>query len=303
MEHLVNEVGFPGLGLKFTLNRIAMIFESATKQLHFYPPFLRNGSWSGGAFPEGVRVYWYGIIIAIAVLTGALCAILEGKRNGIKSDRMADLICLEVLFGIIGARLYFVLFNLAEFTSFWDVFRINEGGLAIYGAVIGGMFAVWLYSRLTKADIRLLADICVGGLIIAQAIGRWGNFLNVEAYGVPVKILWPWRMTVPATDYLTGLPSTVVVHPTFLYESLWNLIGFSLILWYRKRKKFNGEVFLIYVAWYGLGRAFIEGLRMDSLPYRATWRVSQIVAIVSCAATVALIVYARRKFRLVPKKK
>ena len=301
MEYLVNEVGFPGLGLKFTLNRIAMVFENG--QFHWYPPFLKNGSWNGAAFPVGVRVYWYGIIIAIAVLVGSLCAILEGKRLGIKSDKMADLICLEVLCGIVGARLYFVLFNLADLTSFWDVFRINEGGLAIYGAVIGGMFAVWLYSRLTKADVRLLADICVVGLIIAQAIGRWGNFINVEAYGVPVIVQWPWRMTIPLTEYVSGAASSVAVHPTFLYESLWNLTGFLLILWYRKRKKFNGEVFLFYVAWYGLGRAFIEGLRMDSLPYRATWRVSQIVAIVTFAAAVAIIAYARRKFRLVHNKK
>jgi len=225
----------------------------------------------------GREFYWYGVIIAVGFLLAALYAFKVAKRYGLTQDNIIDMLLCGVPAGIIGARLYYVIFKFSEFKrdsfidTLWECCKIWEGGLAIYGGIIFGVLAVFIYTRVKKMSVLPFIDIAGLGFLIGQAIGRWGNFINREAYGYSgsnVKV--PWKM---------GLDngSLIYVHPTFLYESLWNIIGFLLIHLYSKRRKYDGQVFLMYVTWYGLGRAIIEGLRVDSLMI-GDMRVSQTLA-------------------------
>ena len=243
------------------------------------------------AFSLGDKpIYWYGILIAIgfalAVLYGCRCA----KQFGLTEDNILDMLLLAAPLGIIGARLYYCIF-------YWELYADNpisvlyiwEGGLAIYGGVIGAAIGVILHSRWKKTPLLPMLDIGSMGLLIGQSIGRWGNFMNREAHG-----------GITDSFFKMGLQDSAGVvtyyHPTFLYESVWNLVGFILLHFYSKRRRFDGEVFLLYVAWYGLGRAWIEGLRTDSLYLFGTGiRVSQLLAALSCVAAVAVIVYVYRR--------
>lgn len=258
-------IRFPGLNISLEINRVAFnVF--------------------------GKDVYWYGIIIAIGVLAAAYYALREAKRVSVDVNSMVDLITYGVISAIIGARLYFVLFNLKDFTNFWDVFKIWEGGIAIYGGIIGGVTAGYIYCRNKKMSFPKVLDIVAIPFLIGQAIGRWGNFVNREAFGAITNL--PWRMEI-YDEY----GSLISVHPTFFYESLWNVIGIILLSLYKKKKKFDGELFALYVAWYGLGRSWIEQLRVDSLPYNGSFKVSQIVAIISCLISIGFIVYQRNKMK------
>lgn len=251
MEHAIS---FPALGLDFQINRVAAnIF--------------------------GKDIYWYGIIICIGFVLAALYVNARVKEFGATSDNLMDCLIICVPVGIICARIYYVIFEWDYYSQHPnEIIAVWNGGIAIYGAVIGVVVALYIYSRVKKLPFASLCDLAAFGLLIGQCIGRWGNFINGEAHGGPTDL--PWGMSIDGA---------AAVHPTFLYESIWNLVGFIALHFYSKKRKFPGEMALLYVAWYGLGRAWIEGLRTDSL-YIGTLRVSQVLAAVSCIVAVALLV-------------
>ena len=241
----------------------------------------------------GRTFYLYGAIIALGFLLGILyCAHRSERLVGIPSDDLYDFVLWLIPTVILGARLYYVIFRWNEYAPQpADIFKIWEGGLAIYGGILAGLALVILWCRKRRIPFGALGDLSVFGLLIGQSIGRWGNFLNREAFGRETDIFCRMGLTMPGQN-------PIYVHPTFLYESLWNFVGFLALHFYFKhhRRKFDGEIMLLYVAWYGLGRAMIEGLRTDSLYLGGTGiRVSQLLAALSCiAAVVLLVVYLRR---------
>lgn len=235
----------------------------------------------------GKDIYWYGIIIAVGFVLAVLYVMYRAKDFGITSDDALDMILWAVPVGVICARVYYCVF-------YWDLYRDNpisvlyiwQGGLAIYGAVIGGAIAVIAVSKAKKIKTGVFLDLASMGVLIGQICGRWGNFMNREAHGCETQSFFKMGLTDAA-----GVVH--YYHPTFLYESVWNLVGLIAIHFFSKKKRtFDGEVFLLYVAWYGLGRAWIEGLRTDSLMLFGTGlRVSQVLAIVSFVAASAVLAY------------
>ncbi len=251
-----NTISFPGLGIKeFELDRVAFtVF--------------------------GREVMWYGVIIAIGMIVAVAYVMWRTREyKGINADDIIDYALFLIIFGVIGARLYYVIFDpYPSYHSFIDVIAIWEGGLAIYGGIIAGAITAIVVCRVKKIRIPCFFDMLAPAVMIAQAIGRWGNFVNAEAHGGACD--WFIRMEI----------NGFAVHPAFLYESLLNVLGFILLnIFYRKRK-FDGQIVLGYIAWYGLGRGFIEGLRTDSL-YLGPLRVSQWVGFVSCAAAIGFMIY------------
>lgn len=238
----------------------------------------------------GKEIYWYGLIIAIGFSLAVIYSMRRAKQFGLTDDHILDMLFVAVPAAIVCARLYYCIFE-------WELYADNpisilyiwEGGLAIYGGVIGAVVAVGLYSRIKKVPLGPLLDIGGLGLLIGQMIGRWGNFMNREAFGGLTDSFLKMGLTNASGEVF-------YVHPTFLYESLWNFVGFVLLHFYSKKRKFDGEVFAGYLAWYGLGRAWIEGLRTDSLYISGTGiRVSQLVAAVSFVLAVGFILYIRLK--------
>ena len=235
----------------------------------------------------GAEIYLYGVIIAF----GFLLAILYGRYRcrdlGFDFDHLIDAILFAVPLAIICARIYYVVFQWSEYKdNLASVFDIRSGGIAIYGGIIGAILGLLLFSKVKKQPLTPYLDIAGLGLPIGQMIGRWGNFINREAYGAATSANYFLRMG------LTEGGVTRYVHPTFLYESLWNLAGFLLIHFLSKKRKYDGQIFLMYVAWYGLGRVWIEGLRTDSLYIPGSQiRVSQLLAGLSCAAAVGIMLY------------
>lgn len=234
----------------------------------------------------GKDVYWYGILIAAGFLLAVLYSCRRASEFGLKEENVLDMLLYAAPAAIIGARVYYCVF-------YWEIFRDNpisclyiwEGGLAIYGGVIGGALAVLLYCRLHKVRAGALLDLAGLGLLIGQAIGRWGNFINREAYGAETDSFLKMGLeTASGVRYY---------HPTFLYESAWNLLGFLLLHSYSKKRKYDGEIFTLYVAWYGFGRMVIEGLRTDSLYLFSTGlRVSQVLAFASCLAALGALAWS-----------
>ena len=228
-------------------------------------------------------IAWYGIIIMVGILLAAIYGLWRAKQEGITTDDMLDVILAAVIVSVIGARVYYVIFY-GGYDSLYDLIAVWNGGLAIYGAVIGGILSLIIMGKIKKINPLILLDIGASCIILGQAIGRWGNFVNAEAYGYETDL--PWRMGIGSGA------NAIFVHPTFLYESLWNFLGFFLIWSLYKKKKYDGQILLIYLAWYGFGRMFIEGLRTDSL-----WlipdviRVSQLLAAVCFAVCAALLVF------------
>ena len=219
----------------------------------------------------------------VGILLSAGYALWRAKQEGINKDDMLDVILVAVIVSVLGARMYYVIFY-GGYDSLYDLIAVWNGGLAIYGAVIGGILSLILMAKIKKVSAFKLLDIGAASIILGQAIGRWGNFMNAEAYGYETDL--PWRMGIGSGD------SAIFVHPTFLYESLWNFIGFFLMWYLYKKKKYNGQIFLTYLAWYGFGRMFIEGLRTDSLwLIPGVIRVSQLVAAVCFAVCTALLVF------------
>ena len=237
-------------------------------------------------------IYFYGIIIACGLLLGILYGVKNGPRLDIQPDTIYDLVIWAVIAAIICARLYYCIFNWSSYASDpMKIFAIRDGGLAIYGGVIGAILALWIRCRMKGWSIFPALDIMSFGLFIGQSIGRWGNFFNREAFGYETDIFCRMGLT------LNG--NTMYVHPTFLYESLWNAIGFIAMHFISKRhRRYKGQFFLLYVFWYGLGRAMIEGLRTDSL-----WlipdviRVSQLLAAITCVLALAIYIVNDRRVK------
>ena len=236
----------------------------------------------------GLKIYWYGIIIAFGFLVAFLYLYNRRKDFGLTQDNIADMFIIVIPCSIVGARLYYVIFNSAGYIgagNWLNIFKIWEGGLAIYGGIIGSIIGLFFYGKAKKIPLLNLLDIASLGVIIGQIFGRWGNFINREAFGKQTDIFCRMGLT-----YADG--TTIYVHPTFLYESLWNLIGFFIIRAVSKKRKFDGHVTCVYLAWYGLGRFFIEGLRTDSLYlFNTGIRVSQLVAVCTFIFGIALLIY------------
>ena len=240
----------------------------------------------------GKNIYFYGVLIALGFMLAILFCSRKSKDFGIKADDFYDLMIWLIPVSILGARAYYVLFRLGDYLSRpLSVFAVWEGGLAIYGGVIAGILTVILVCRHKKIPFTAMLDLVIPGLLIGQILGRWGNFMNREAFGAETEIFCRMGLTAPDG-------TTIYVHPTFLYESLWNLAGLIFLLVFDKKgkRKYDGQNTLIYFLWYGLGRAWIEGLRTDSLYIGSTGiRVSQALSIVLClAALAALVILGRR---------
>ncbi|MCH5268976.1 MAG: prolipoprotein diacylglyceryl transferase [Lachnospiraceae bacterium] len=255
----------------------------------------------------GIDIYWYGILIAIGVVLAFSYAMKMSKEFGLIADNVFDTAFIAVILGFIGARAYYCIFyNIMhpESENKYNIItmftKIHDGGLAIYGGVIAGVVTALIICRIKKSPLLPLLDIAAPAFLIGQAIGRWGNFINQECYGAPTAGKLPWGMTGTTIvldpvviEAQRSNTEPVLVHPCFLYESLWCVAGLLLIHFAgRRTRKFDGEVFLYYVLWYGAGRAWIESLRTDSL-YAGSLKVSQVIAISSAILALIMIVYFR----------
>lgn len=266
----MDHVSFPGLGLEFELRRSAFsVF--------------------------GIDIYWYGIIITLGFLAAILMALRSSRKYDLTADNILDLVLYAAPVAIIFSRLYYVIFNWDQFRhDLASIIRIRDGGLAIYGAVIGALLVAWIYTRKKKISFLKLVDFAVPYLVFGQGIGRWGNFINQEAFGTATQL--PWRMNGNVIDeYLwrNNYDQRIYgVHPTFLYESLLDIAIFLFLLFWRKRKKAEGEVLSLYFILYGTARALIEGLRTDSL-WLGSLRVSQALSVILVVVGIVLFLYRR----------
>ena len=236
----------------------------------------------------GYNIYVYGLFITAGFILAALYLLKRAKSLGLTRDNVLDLVIMAVPFGLIGARIYYIIFNASTYFgpgNWMNIFAIREGGLAVYGGIIGGGVAFYVYARVKKIPIGKLLDAAGFGLFIGQAVGRWGNFFNREVFGYETSV--PWRMGLTLGD------RPIYVHPTFLYESLWNIVGLILlhVISKKRERKFYGQYFLLYVAWYGFGRYMIEGIRTDSLyVYGTDIRISQLLAALSFSVAVVMLI-------------
>lgn len=260
----------------------------------------------------GQDIYWYGIFIGLGVILGVLLALHEAKRTGQNPDTYLDFIIYAMIIAIIGARLYYVIFSWDFYSQHPEkIFAIREGGLAIYGGIIGGVLTAIVYSRVKKKNFWVMADTMAPSLILGQMLGRWGNFFNKEAFGGFTDNLFAMRYQlsqVRASDVTPDILQNLVtvngvdyiqVHPTFLYESMWSLCVFIILLILQRKKKFNGQVCATYFFGYSLGRVWIEGLRTDQLCI-GNVPVSQALSAVLIIASVVLYVYCKKKAAAVP---
>ena len=259
------------------------------------------GDWEFNPDPIAIHIghgiYWYGIILACAMLAGLFLCMKQAKRFGLTEDNVLDLVLWAVPCCILGSRIYYVvvyldLYRNADGSLDWGrIIAIWDGGLAIYGTVIAGVIVVLIFTKVKKLRFAAMTDLAVMGLLLGQIIGRWANFINREAFGGLTDLPWRMRLWVSASQYIE-------VHPTFLYESLWNLVGLLLMLFVvTKGRRFDGENTWFYFLWYGLGRAWIEGLRTDSL-YLFDWtfmgqpiRVSQALSLVMVVVAAFMLFY------------
>ena len=259
----------------------------------------------------GVDIAYYGITIAVAMIVGISIALHEAKRTGQNQDTYLDLLMLTMLTSVVGARIYYVIFSWSNYKdNLGEILNIRNGGLAIYGGIIAGVITVFVYSKITKMKFLQIADTVCMGLAAGQIIGRWGNFFNREAFGeytnnllamqLPVSAvreneitsaMWNHVVTIGGVEYIQ-------VHPTFLYEGLWNLMVLLFLFWFRKRKKFEGELFFCYLAGYGVGRFWIESLRTDQLLLPGIHvPVSQMLSAVLVIVSLSVIICKRTKNR------
>ena len=259
------------------------------------------GDWEFNPDPIAIHIghgiYWYGIILACAMLAGLFLCMKQAKRFGLTEDNVLDLVLWAVPCCILGSRIYYVIFYLdlyrnADGSLDWGrIVAIWDGGLAIYGTVIAGVIVVLIFTKVKKLRFAATTDLAAMGLLLGQIIGRWANFINREAFGGLTDLPWRMRLWVSTTQYIE-------VHPTFLYESLWNLVGLLLMLLViTKGRRFDGENTWFYFLWYGLGRSWIEGLRTDSL-YLFNWtfmgqpiRVSQVLSMVMVVVAAFMLFY------------
>ena len=278
----MNRIAFPGLGLEFNVNETAFTL-------------------------FGIDIQWYGIILSLGIVAAFLLfSHLATKKEGIILDSVYNLTLIVVPIAIIGARFIYVATNWDDYsgTGIINIINIRNGGIAIYGAILFGLATVLIFSKICKIKSLSILDALAPAVMLGQIIGRWGNFVNAEAYGWSEgveNLLWRMELDNVRVDgqwVNVFKPHTACVHPTFLYESLWNLIGLSiiLILLYRK-KKFDGEIFFAYMGWYGIGRAFIEMLRADSLYLVGELKFSVFVGFVCFAVSIIgeILLYFRHK--------
>jgi len=257
----------------------------------------------------GFRIAFYGIIIGICMMAGSAVAIWEAKRTKQNTDNYIDLAIYGILSAIVGCRIYFVAFEWDYYKDhLLEIFNLRKGGLAIYGGIIGAVLCVFVYSKIKKLSMWKLCDTACLGLVTGQIIGRWANFVNMEAFGGYTDNIFAMQVNVEEAYYTTPeLLSNLVtvdgvqymqVHPTFLYESLWNVGVLILLLLYRKHKKFEGEVFGLYIAGYALGRFWIEGLRTDQLLLPGIGLpASQVLSAIIVIVIGGFIIYKRLKLR------
>lgn len=282
----MNLVQFPGLGLSFEIDRVAFTI-------------------------GGVSIYWYGVCIAVGLCLALVFAFRHSIEFGVDPDGMVDVILIGVVLGIVSARAYYVAMAPFKYQSIWEMIAIRDGGLAIYGGIIGGFLFGGLACKWRKVPVLPMFDLTAMGFLVGQCCGRWGNFFNQEAFGCNTTL--PWGMFSEATeDYLMGSTVTVPkgvtidpampVHPTFLYESIWCFVGLALLVAYIKKRKFNGDIALRYLVWYGAGRFWIEALRTDSLLLVPSLglRASQLVAAAAVVGGVALEIFLTRKYKSKP---
>ncbi len=266
----ISNISFPGLGIgEFSVNSVAFTL-------------------------FGVEIAWYALLITFGMICCITYVVLQAKKIGITMDDVIDYALFTIPFGVIGARLYYVLSELDQYDSFLDVINIRQGGLAIYGGIIAGTITVVVVSKVKKISFFAFGDCVAPGVLLAQAIGRWGNFMNGEAFGYETD----WFCRMGLQNILTD-GKLMYVHPTFLYESLWNFLGVLLVYLFARLigKKYDGQLILMTFGWYGLGRMFIEGLRTDSLYIPGTeLRTSQVLAgVIFFVFAVMLIVFAIKK--------
>ncbi|KGX86199.1 prolipoprotein diacylglyceryl transferase [Pontibacillus litoralis] len=244
-----------------------------------------------------ISIYWYGVIIAVGAYLGLILAMRESERLGMKKDIFIDLVVFAIPIAILSARLYYVAFEWERYAggSLIDIFAIWEGGIAIHGAIIGAVLTALVFARVRNVPFWKLADIAAPSLLLGQAIGRWGNFMNQEAHGGPVSEEFYNNFMQYLPDFITNQMciSGVMYHPTFLYESVWNVLGFIFLILLRKYYPRRGEIFLSYVIWYSFGRYFIEGLRTDSLYIVGELRTAQVISVILIVWAVSLIIYRR----------
>ena len=269
--------------------------------------YLRDVPKSFSVF--GFSIAYYGLIIGIGVLCGILMAAHMAKVSGQNPDDYWDFAIYAVVFSIIGARIYYVVFAWDYYKdNLLSIFNTRNGGMAIYGGVIAAFITLFVYGRIKKKNPLLMGDTCMPGLILGQAIGRWGNFMNREVFGEYYDGLLSMQLPIDAVrardiseNIAAHIPegaNYINVHPTFLYESMWNLLVFAVILFYWKHKRFNGEICLLYLGGYGLGRFFIEGIRTDTLFIPGTQvPVSQVLAFLMLAFAVAVDIIVRQKMK------
>lgn len=257
----------------------------------------------------GFSIAFYGIIIGIGMLLGITLAARDAEQRGIGEDTVYDFALLGIVCGVIGARLYYVFFRWDNYRgNLLEILNLRAGGLAIYGGVIGGILSLMVYCRRKKQNFLNLADSLILGVLVGQILGRWGNFFNAEAFGRYTDSLFamqlrrdivnPIMINSALLQHLVRVNGVdyIQVHPTFLYESVWNLCLLLFLLWYRPKKRFTGEMFFLYLGGYGLGRVWIEGLRTDSLLLPGTGiAVSQALAGV-CVLVALLCILAGRRF-------
>lgn len=279
---------FPGLGWEIPISRVAVSIGS-------------------------LEIYWYGVIIAVGFGLGLWVYLSHNRSCGIHPDEGLDIILWSMLGAIVGARAYYVAFQWDHYKdNLKEIFNLRGGGLAIYGGIIGALIVAFIVCRSKKLPMLPVADAAFPGVMLGQAIGRWGNFFNMEAFGTNTTL--PWGMTSDTiSNYLSRHQAALAaqgvvvdpampVHPTFLYESLWNLIGVAvLLLWLFPRRSYDGQITLGYTAWYGLGRFFVEGLRTDSLMWGSV-RVSQalggVLFIVAAGLMLAVFLWSRKPMTL-----
>ena len=258
-------------------------------------PFLGDLTLNPPAsFPVfGREIYFYGVIIALGFVLGILYCARRAPEFGIRSDDVYDMMIWMIPLSILGARLYFVIFQAEYYLAHpAEILAVWEGGLAIYGGIISGVLVAFVFCRLRHISFPAMLDVMSFGVLIGQALGRWGNFFNREAFGAETEIFCRMGLTAPDG-------TTVFVHPTFLYESLWNLLGLIFLIRFSRscRRRYNGQIALMYFFWYGLGRSWIEGLRSDSLYLAHTGiRVSQLLSIlIACVSGVILLINHNKK--------
>lgn len=249
-------ISFPGLGIdNFTVNPVA-----------FTIPIF-----------GGLEVRWYGLIITLGIILAFTYCANRAKHEGILFDQVLDIAIFTIIFSVLGARIYYVVTSLDQYDSFYDMIAIWNGGLAIYGGIIAGAITIAVTCHFKKIKPLKMLDATAPAVMIGQILGRWGNFFNGEAYGSEVMEGNPlYFIRMGLIPNIESVSKMHYFHPTFLYESLWNLIGFILIHCLYKKKKFDGQIILMYITWYGFGRMFIEGLRTDSL-YVGVFRISQVI--------------------------